>query len=74
MNNQDNISDFAPRIGRSASTVRRWERDGLIESKRLPSGHRYYDENDVRAMLGVADQKRLTVVYYRVSRHNQKDD
>ncbi|MCD8518004.1 MAG: MerR family transcriptional regulator, partial [Burkholderiaceae bacterium] len=46
MKNPDNISDFAPRIGRPASTVRRWERDGLTESKRLPSGHRYYDEND----------------------------
>ncbi|MDA8383818.1 MAG: MerR family transcriptional regulator, partial [Betaproteobacteria bacterium] len=54
-----NISDFARRIGRSASTVRRWERDGLLKSKRLSSGHRYFDEDDVRGILGKADEKRL---------------
>ena len=69
-----NISDFARRIGRSASTVRRWDRDGLISSKRLPSGHRYYDEGDVRTILGKSNEKRLTVVYCRVSSHGQKDD
>ena len=74
MKKQYNISDFARRIGRSASTVRRWERDGLIKSKRLPSGHRYFDEDDVRGILGKADEKRLTVVYCRVSSHGQRDD
>lgn len=43
MDKHYNISNFARRIGRSASTVRRWERDGLLKSKRLPSGHRYFD-------------------------------
>ena len=74
MDKHYNISDFARRIGRSASTVRRWERDGLLTSKRLPSGHRYFDEDDVRGILGKADEKRLTVVYCRVSSHGQKDD
>jgi predicted site-specific integrase-resolvase len=68
------IGDFARRIGRSASTVRRWEREGLIKSKRLPSGHRYFDENDMRSILGKADEKRMTIVYCRVSSHGQKDD
>jgi predicted site-specific integrase-resolvase len=74
MSKQYTIGDFAKRIGRSASTVRRWERDGLIKSKRLPSGHRYFDEDDIRTILGKADEKRLTVVYCRVSSHGQKDD
>jgi putative resolvase len=74
MNNRYTISGFARRIGRSASTVRRWERDGLIKSKRLPSGHRYFNEDDVRGILGRADEKRMTVVYCRVSSHGQKDD
>ena len=74
MDKHYDISDFARRIGRSASTVRRWERDGLLKNKRLPSGHRYFDEDDVRGILGKADEKRLTVVYCRVPSHGQKDD
>lgn len=74
MDNQYSISEFARRIGRSASTVRRWDREGLIKSKRLPSGHRYYSEDDVRRILGVSDSSRLTIVYCRVSSHGQKDD
>ena len=74
MDKRYNISDFARRIGRSASTVRRWERDGLLKSKRLPSGHRYFDEVDIRSILGKDDEKRLTVVYCRVSSHGQRDN
>jgi predicted site-specific integrase-resolvase len=74
MNKQYSVSEFARRIGRSASTVRRWDREGLLTTKRLPSGHRFFDEDDVRAVLGVAAEKRLTVVYCRVSSHGQKDD
>ncbi|WP_219324350.1 MerR family transcriptional regulator [Methylovirgula sp. HY1] len=74
MDKQYSISDFARRISRSASTVRPWERSGLLKSKRLASGHRYFDEGDVRWILGKADRKRLTVVYCWVSSHGQKDD
>jgi putative resolvase len=34
------INEFAKRIGRAPSTMRRWEREGLLTAKRLPSGHR----------------------------------
>lgn len=68
------IGEFAKRIGRSVQTVRRWEREGKLTAKRRPSGHRYFDESDVRAMLGGAPEKRLTVVYCRVSHVGQKDD
>lgn len=74
MDRQYSISEFARRIGRSASTVRRWERDGIIKSKRLPSGHRYFDESDVRSILGTSQGKRLVVVYCRVSSNGQKED
>lgn len=68
------ISEFAKRIGRAASTVRRWEREGKITPKRHPSGQRYFDESDVRHMLGNAPESRRTVVYCRVSSAGQKDD
>ena len=68
------IGEFAKRIGRSVQTVRRWEHEGKLFARRLPSGHRYFDESDVRRMMGGAPEKRLTVVYCRVSSAGQKDD
>jgi len=68
------INEFAKRIGRATSTVRRWEREGRLTARRLPSGQRYFDGSDVRAMLGGAPEMRLTVVYCRVSSAGQRDD
>ncbi|OLP04502.1 MerR family transcriptional regulator [Rhodoferax antarcticus] len=49
MNSNYRINEFAKRVGRSVQTVRRWEKEGKLTAKRLPSGHRYFDESDVRA-------------------------
>jgi predicted site-specific integrase-resolvase len=68
------INEFAKRIGKSTSTLRRWDTEGLLVAKRMPSGHRYYDESDVKKMLGYKEVERKTIVYCRVSSHNQKDD
>ena len=72
MSKQYRIYEFAQRIGRATSTIRRWE--GRLTARRFPSGQRYFDESDVRVMLGGAPDKRLTVVYCRVSSAGQKDD
>jgi DNA-binding transcriptional MerR regulator len=53
------IGEFAKRIARSAQTVRRWEREGKIVAKRFPSGHRYFDESDVRFVLGLTERTEL---------------
>jgi len=68
------INEFAKRVGRSVQTVRRWEKEGKLTAKRLPSGHRYFNESDVRAILGIAPEKKDIVVYCRVSSAGQKDD
>lgn len=68
------IGDFAKRLGRSTSTIRRWEREGKLQSKRLASGHRYFDESDVRRVLGFEPDAKKTVVYCRVSGTSQKND
>ncbi len=70
------IGEFAQKIGRSASTVRRWEREGRIQARRGPSGQRYFTDADVRAVLrpGFDGTTRKTVVYCRVSSPGQKDD
>lgn len=74
MSTKYRINEFAKRIGRSVQTIRRWEREGKLTARRLPSGHRYFDESDVRLMLGGAPSTRATVVYCRVSNAGQKDD
>lgn len=56
MSSNYRINEFAKRVGRSVQTVRRWEKEGKLTAKRLPSGHRYFDESDVRAILGIAPE------------------
>ena len=68
------ISEFAKRIGKSARTLRRWDKNGNLVAKRLPSGHRYYDESDIRKLFGPHPESKRTVVYCRVSSVGQKDD
>jgi len=68
------INEFAKRIGKSTSTLRRWDTEGRLVAKRTPTGHRYYDESDVRKIFGIKDIEKKVVVYCRVSSHNQKED
>ena len=68
------VNEFAKRIGKSPATLRRWDNTGILVAKRHPSGHRYYDESDVRKILGVKEPNRKKVVYCRVSSHGKKDD
>ena len=68
------IGQFAKLVRRTPATIRRWEAEGKIASKRLPSGHRYFDDSDLRAVMGVKAEHRNTVVYCRVSNKGQKQD
>ena len=69
------IGEFAQRVNVSISTLRRWDASGEFPAKKRPSGHRYYDESDVRNLLNLTpEEQRKVVVYCRVSSHGQKDD
>lgn len=70
------ISEFAKRIGRTPSTIRRWEQEGKIVTRRLSSGQRYFDESDVQKVLRLEpmDNDKVVVVYCRVSSPGQKND
>lgn len=68
------INEFSKRIGKSTSTLRRWDNEGRLVAKRTPTGQRYYDESDIRKILGIKDIERKSIVYCRVSSHNQKND
>lgn len=43
--------DAAEKLGISPDTLRRWERDGLIECERTPGGQRRYKEEDISSVL-----------------------
>ncbi|WP_199038788.1 IS607 family transposase [Glycomyces salinus] len=75
MDNMYRIGEFAKRVGRSTSTVRRWEREGRITVRRTASGQRYFTDSDVRRVLhpGFDDSSRRVVVYCRVSSRGQMD-
>ncbi|MCP4117748.1 MAG: MerR family transcriptional regulator, partial [Desulfobacteraceae bacterium] len=44
--------------GVSTKTLQRWDASGKLKAKRRPSGHRYYDESDVRKIFGGMNFKR----------------
>lgn len=70
------VKEFAERISKSTSTLRRWDREGKLPAKRSAGGHRYYDESDVRKALGseMPTELKKTMVYCRVSSRSQLPD
>jgi putative resolvase len=73
-----NVRQFAERIGVSVHTLQRWDREGRLKPGRSPGNRRIYSDEHLRQVL---DQRkaaplvaRRTVVYLRVSRHNQRPD
>ena len=72
------ISEAALILGVSASTLRRWEREGLFHADlRTPGGHRRYSATGIRQCFiedGNPQEAGLVVAYARVSSHDQKSD
>lgn len=68
--------EFAKKINRSLGTLRIWDKNGKLPAKRLPSGHRYYTEEDLNRALNLEkpEIKKKTVIYTRVSSPKQKQD
>lgn len=65
------ISEAAKLKGVSASTLRRWEAEGVLIPERTPSCHRRYD---LSQLLGIKSELSFTVAYARVSSYDQKAD
>ena len=67
------VKEFAKLIGKSPSTLRRWEREGKIKPSRSAGNQRYYTERDLQIALNIesAEQGGKTIVYCRVSSRGQ---
>lgn len=48
------VGEAAKIVGVSATTIRAWEREGLVGSRRSASGYRYFDEADIAQLRRVA--------------------
>ena len=76
MNRLISINEVSKRLGVSISTLRRWDKAGVLVAERTPNGHRRYDINKINPNLlhGIKQVDRKTVAYARVSSHDQKED
>lgn len=70
------IGEASKVLGVSITTLRRWEKEGRLQPDEItPGGHRRYDLMKLRPELfRLQRSDRKTVVYARVSSHDQKED
>lgn len=47
------VSDVAKQLGVSSRTVQRWADKKIIKAVVLPSGHRRFDESEIKKIKGV---------------------
>jgi putative resolvase len=69
------IGKAAKELGVSRDTLRRWEKSGKITVERTVKGHRRYN---LANLIGASPRKnqtnKKTIIYARVSSHDQKED
>ncbi len=70
------VKEFAKLVGKSSSTLRRWDREGKLKPKRSAGNQRYYTDADLQKALNIETETQIgkTVVYCRVSSNNQKPE
>lgn len=56
----------------SSSTLRRWDKDGILVSRRNSCNRRYYTMEDINKFKGISNKK--NILYARVSGKQQIDD
>ena len=64
------VSDL---FGVTTQTIRNWCREGMFQVKRTLGGHRRFLLDDIEHLTGNAPTKK-TIIYSRVSGHDQKAD
>ena len=67
--------EFGELIGKSAITLQKWDRKGILKAHRSPTNRRYYTHDQYLMYRGlVAQEQSLTITYSRVSGVTQKPD
>jgi len=72
------IGEFAELIGKTAQTLRNWDKRDILKPHHITdSGYRYYSQEQLNHFLGIKSGLQLNrkvIGYCRVSPHKQKDD
>ena len=72
------IGEVAKRLNKTTTTIRRWEREGIITAMRTPTGHRLFAETEINRILGIPEldpnisDQRKVAIYTRVSTRKQQ--
>ena len=72
------IGEVAQRLGKTTTTIRRWEREGIIKALRTPTGHRIFPETEINRVLGITSkeakdlEQKKVALYARVSTRKQQ--
>src|SRR4051812_16145192 len=68
--------DFGKKIGRSVSTLQKWDRAGKLKARRTPTNRRFYTDEDFRTVMRLepSEIERVSYTYCRVSSSGQKND
>ena len=45
------VKEFASLIGKTVNTLDRWDKSGKFKAKRLPSGGKFYTEEDYQIIV-----------------------
>jgi len=72
------ISEFSEKINKAQSTLRLWDKKGILKPHHITAGgHRMYSDGQLYEVLNIPRQekhKRKVIGYTRVSTSKQKDD
>jgi len=68
------IGKVAEFFGVTTQSIRDWTKQGNLEAIRTFGGHRRYCLEDIEKKLGIENENKKTVLYSRVSAHDQKED
>jgi putative resolvase len=68
--------EFAKKIGRSVSTLQKWDRAGKLKARRTSTHRRFYTDEDFRFVMKLepASKDRVSYTYARTSSQSQKTD
>jgi putative resolvase len=72
--NEYKIGEFAKLLGRTVSTLQRWDRDGILIAHRTKGNHRFYTHDQYLNLKGLQSAgKGDVIVYCRVPSKNESE-